>query len=122
MLSTEETRDMAAEVIAKLLTASYEAIDISELSEALNIDLDQALSVLYEVGTANAAIYWDEDDEDVSFDPLADVRVGDADPMECADDDDCCAASRFYMCTRLEGHPGSHIAGDGDDVLDVWDQ
>lgn len=118
MLSTEN-RAVAADVIAQMLTAVWEAIDVNELSRDLDIELGEALAVMYEMGTASVAIYWDDAEP---TDPLSDIRVGDADPYECEDDDDCCPAHRDYLCTREEGHPGKHIAGDGYEVLDVWSE
>lgn len=56
-------------------------------------------------------------------DPLAHVKEGDTDPTPnvgpwcMADSDD-----GLFDCSREPGHPGQHIAGDGDRVVAVWPQ
>lgn len=120
-MQSTENRAVAADVIAQMLTATWDAIDVNELADVLKIELGEALAVMYEMGTASVAIYWDDVEATTAQpDPLSAVRVGDDDPYDCEDDGDCCSAFRNYLCTRQVGHPGQHIAGDGYEVLEVW--
>jgi hypothetical protein len=52
-------------------------------------------------------------------DPLAHVSIDDEDPTDGPDGSDLCLYDiRGDECTRESGHPGQHIAGDGELVLD----
>lgn len=52
-------------------------------------------------------------------DPLAGIENGDDDPTEGPDEQDPCEWDiRGDSCTRPTGHPGQHISGDGERVLD----
>lgn len=56
------------------------------------------------------------------------VQVGDTpDPtlIETPNDDPTpvCGARMQFMCTRAKGHAGPrHVAGDGTEVVEVWDE
>lgn len=51
-------------------------------------------------------------------DPLAHVEIDDEDPTNGPDESDPCGYDiRGDECTRESGHPGQHIAGDGELVL-----
>jgi hypothetical protein len=59
------------------------------------------------------------DDDDDDDDPLADVVIHDQDPTDGPDELDPCGYDIWGdECTRESGHPGQHIAGDGELVLD----
>lgn len=90
-----------------------------------DISTEEALAVLYEMGTANLNVSWDDectcDTDGDEPDPLADVKPGDPDPNALNDDDVCAEwGPDGLMCTRSEFHPGQHIAGNEDEVLAVW--
>lgn len=54
----------------------------------------------------------------IGADPLAHIRPGDLEPANMHDP--CCGHYIVdYRCTRTEGHPGQHIAGNGGHVLAV---
>lgn len=115
-----DAREAAATYLCNIIMAAYDNITLEELEEAFEVDMEGAMSILFEIGMASATIYWDGDCT-CADDDLADVTVGDPDPTTTTEDDDCCdAESGAWSCTRVADHPGNHIAGDGDEVCAVW--
>lgn len=115
-----EAREYAADIIANILIGAYDALGCDELEDWLSIEMEDALSVLFELGGAQIAVYWDSEEAD----PLVNVLNGDPDPTFTEIDDEtfmCCPAmTGEWFCTRDQGHPGNHIAGDGVQVCAVW--
>lgn len=120
-METHEAREAAADYLAAVLESAYNNISIDEIEKAYEVEFEDAMSILFEMGGATAAIWW-ETDECTCEDPLEDVSTGDADPTADLDEDrDVCSATNgSWLCTRESSHPGNHIAGDGDEVCDVW--
>jgi hypothetical protein len=117
-----EAREYAADIIANVLIGAYDAMGIDELEEWLSVDMGDAMTILFELGGAQIAVYWDSED----VDPFAEVQNGDPDPTFGEVDEIefvCCPAmTGEYYCTRYQGHPGNHIAGDGDQVCAIWSE
>jgi len=122
-VDTHDYRDAASSFLGEVLLQAFETVTVEEIETAFKVDFEEAMSILFEMGSACVAIYWDEpactcEDDD----PLAHVETGDEDPTLENDDSDVC--SQFngnWLCTRLKDHPGQHIAGDGFEVCAVWE-
>ena len=127
-MNVSEARTSAAEYIAGMIEQAYEGTSIQEIQDAFDVNEGDAMSILFELGSANAEIFWTtacgdgdctcvDDDAD-----MEDYEEGDPDPtLAYGDDYPCCRATNgLWLCTRLSGHSGQHIAGDGVEVCDVW--
>jgi len=112
-------REAAADYLSEILFQAFESVTLESIEQAFGCDTEEAMSILFEMGTANSAIYWGDIDQ---FDELADILVGDDDPTEHEDEDGnhCLDHNGTYYCTREGSHPGKHIAGDGYEVCAVW--
>lgn len=58
----------------------------------------------------------------IAIDPFADAKIGDPDTTPDFNNEDCGAtAPSGCCCTREAGHDGRHVAGNTEQVVDVWD-
>jgi hypothetical protein len=89
-----EAREYAADIIANVLIGAYDAMGIDELEEWLSVDMGDAMTILFELGGAQIAVYWDSEE----IDPFGNVQNGDPDPTFTEVDDD-----RVHV---LPGHDG----------------
>lgn len=121
-MDTIEARTKALEFNAELLEWAWESTTLEDLMEKYETDEGGAMAVMFALGTATVEMHWDVFDFDGDGECEC-VDVGDEDPtLEYADDEACClAVFPPYSCTRLEGHTGMHIAGDGLEVVAVWE-
>lgn len=117
-----DAREMAALFIGYSARGTFDAVTPEDLMKWFEIDWGAAMEVLFLIGSATIAVHFDDctcpemQDED----PLADVKVGDPDPLPAGDYECCPDRSGPWHCTRYNRHPGNHIAGDGDEVCAVW--
>jgi hypothetical protein len=122
-METLDCREAAAEYFANILMQAYEAVTLDEIQSAFDVELGDAMAILYEMGTASASVFWDDEDDCECEDELAHVQENDPDPTFAYGDDytPCSDTDGHWLCTRLADHVGQHIAGDGVTVCGVWD-
>jgi hypothetical protein len=113
-VNTTQARATAEGIIHGYLSHLWETLTLEELEDRFEIDTESAMSVLWEMGRLIEA-----DPED---DPFAYVFVGDPDPTAYLSEarDVCPIRDGAWWCTREDGHPGLHVAGDGEEVCAVW--
>ena len=113
-------REAAGDYYTSLLLAAFESVTLDEIEEAFSVDTGEAMAILFEMGQAQVALYWEDEIED----ELADALPGDADPTMLDIDvdtfDGCYETEGTFRCTREKFHPGQHVAGDGIEVCAVW--
>lgn len=122
-MDKHEAREAAAEFLGNIVISAYDDTSLDEIEGGFGVNTDDAMAILFEIGSATVSVYWDSSEcSCADDDPLSNVLLGDDDPtVNLPDDRDVCAArDGSWYCTRERSHPGSHIAGDGDEVCAVW--
>lgn len=116
-----KAREIAAEYLNNTLVEAFEALDLDTIQENADCDLEEAMSILFEIGSATVSVMWEDGGCDCCDDDM-DVLPGDPDPtIELGEDYTPCAETDGkWMCTREDGHDGMHVAGDGTEVCAVW--
>lgn len=110
-----EARAIAADIMADIALQAFEDMELTEIEEALECSVEDAMSILFEMGGMSLAIYWDEPCEH-------EIEIGDPDPSAFLGDEyECCLSTNgAWHCTLEVNHGGNHVGGDGFEVCAVW--
>jgi hypothetical protein len=115
-----DARQIAADYISAVVNQAYEDLTLEEIETSFQVDTEDAMNILFAVGSMNLIADWD--DQACACVHEDEVVLGDPDPTTVYGDDyECCPEREGpWSCTRMAGHSGQHVAGDGYEVCAVW--